>query len=54
MNGTDGEIVSSEGVRQATSPAALAPSQTTGIQIFPQGPQSGSTSAPTCESGSSG
>ena len=47
VNGTDGEIVSSEGVRQATSPAALAPSQTTGIQIFPQGPQSGSTSAPT-------
>ena len=47
INGTVGEVVSSQGVRQATSPAALTPSQTTGIQIFPQGPQSGSTSAPT-------
>ena len=47
INGTVGEVASSQGVRQATSPASLAPSQTTGIQIFPQGPQSGSTSAPT-------
>jgi arylsulfatase A-like enzyme/multidrug efflux pump subunit AcrA (membrane-fusion protein) len=47
INGTVGEVASSQGVRQATSPAALTPSQTTGIQIFPQGPQSGSTNAPT-------
>jgi len=47
INGTVGEVVTSQGVRQATAPASLAPSQTTGIQLFPQGPQSGATSAPT-------
>jgi arylsulfatase len=46
INGTVGEVASSQGVRQSTSPAALTPSRTTGIQIFPQGPQSGSASTP--------
>ena len=46
VNGTVGEVVSSQGVRQATSPQSLPQSETTGIQLFPQGPQSGTSSSP--------
>ncbi len=47
VNGTVGEVVSDQGVQQPTAPAALSQGQTTGIQLFPQGPQSGSsTSSP--------
>jgi HlyD family secretion protein len=47
VNGTVGEVVSDQGVKQPTAPAALSQGQTTGIQLFPQGPQSGSsTSSP--------
>ncbi len=46
INGTVGEVASSNGVRQATSPQSLPQSETTGIQLFPQGPQSGNTSSP--------
>jgi len=46
VNGTVGEVVSDQGVKQPTAPAALAQGQTTGIQLFPQGPQSGTTSSP--------
>jgi arylsulfatase len=42
VNGSVGEVVSSQGVKQATAPAALSQGQTTGIQLFPQGPQTGS------------
>jgi arylsulfatase len=42
VNGSVGEVVSSQGVKQASAPAALSQGQTTGIQLFPQGPQSGS------------
>jgi arylsulfatase A-like enzyme/multidrug efflux pump subunit AcrA (membrane-fusion protein) len=45
VNGSVGEVVSSQGVRQATAPPALSQSETTGIQIFPQGPQTGSGSS---------
>jgi HlyD family secretion protein len=46
INGTVGEVVSSQGVRQATSPQSLPQSKSTGIQLFPQGPQSSTSSSP--------
>ena len=45
VNGTVGEVVSNQGVKQPTAPAALGQGQTTGIQLFPQGPQSGASSS---------
>jgi arylsulfatase len=42
VNGSVGEVVSSQGVKQAAAPAPLSQGQTTGIQLFPQGPQTGS------------
>ena len=46
INGSVGEVASSQGVRQATPAPALAAAQSTGIQIFPQGPQSTPTTGP--------
>ena len=45
VNGSVGEVVSNQGVKQPTAPAALSQGQTTGIQLFPQGPQSGASSS---------
>lgn len=50
VNGTVGEVATSSGVRQATPAASLAPASTTGIQIFPQGPQAATTQAPSSAS----
>ena len=47
INGTVGEVATSQGVRQATAPSTVSQSTSTGIQIFPQGPQSPTTSSPT-------
>ena len=44
VNGTVGEVATSQGVRQATSVPSLSQASTTGIQLFPQGPQSGGSS----------
>ena len=46
VNGTVGEVVTSQGVRQATAAQSLPQGTTTGIQLFPQGPQSGTASSP--------
>ncbi|MGA2835434.1 MAG: sulfatase-like hydrolase/transferase [Acidimicrobiales bacterium] len=46
IDGTVGEVASDEGVRQATPAPSVSPSESTGIQIFPQGPQSSSTPTP--------
>ncbi len=50
VNGTVGEVATSSGVRQATPAASLAPASTTGIQIFPQGPQTSTTPTPSSAS----
>ena len=48
--GPSGEVATSPGVRQATATPSLAPASTTGIQLFPQGPQTTPTSAPSSAS----
>jgi arylsulfatase A-like enzyme/multidrug efflux pump subunit AcrA (membrane-fusion protein) len=47
INGSVGEVATSEGVRQATAPASVSQGTSSGIQIFPQGPQSQSATPPT-------
>ncbi len=46
INGTVGEVATSQGVRQATSPSSVSHSVSTGIQIFPQGPTTQPSSTP--------
>ncbi len=46
VNGTVGEVATSQGVRQATAAPPMASASSTGIQIFPQGPQNASPAAP--------
>jgi len=50
VNGTVGEVATSQGVRQATPAASLTPASTTGIQLFPQGPQGSSSTTPSSAS----
>ena len=47
INGTPGEVATSQGVRQPTTPGSVSQATSSGIQIFPQGPQSPATSSPT-------
>ncbi len=47
VGGTVGELATNQGVRQPTSPQSVSPDQSTGIQIFPQGPQSNTSPSPT-------
>ncbi len=47
INGTVGEVATNDGVRQATSPGPVSQSESTGIEIFPQGPQTPTTPTPT-------
>jgi arylsulfatase A-like enzyme/multidrug efflux pump subunit AcrA (membrane-fusion protein) len=47
VGGTVGELATNQGVRQATSPQSVSQAQSTGIQIFPQGPQTNSDPSPT-------
>jgi arylsulfatase len=47
INGTVGEVDSSAGVRQPTAPSSVSRSSSSGIQIFPQGPQSQTNPSPT-------
>ncbi len=46
INGTVGEVATSQGVRQATSPSSVSHSTSTGIQIFPQGPTTQTANSP--------
>jgi arylsulfatase A-like enzyme/multidrug efflux pump subunit AcrA (membrane-fusion protein) len=46
VNGTVGEVDTSSGVRQPTSPASVSSSTSSGIQIFPQGPETPTTPTP--------
>lgn len=46
VNGTVGEVATSQGVRQATSPSSVSHAGSTGIQLFPQGPTSQATPTP--------
>jgi HlyD family secretion protein len=50
VNGTVGEVATSQGVRQATPAQSLEPAATTGIQIFPQGPQTPTSTTPSSAS----
>jgi arylsulfatase len=50
VNGTVGEVATSDGVRQATPAQSLEPADTTGIQIFPQGPQTPASTTPSSAS----
>ncbi len=47
INGAVGEVATSQGVRQPTSPSSVDKSTSSGISIFAQGPQTPSTAAPT-------
>jgi arylsulfatase len=47
INGTVGEVATNQGVRQPTSPSSVSQPDSTGIQIFPQGPQTQSAASPT-------
>ncbi len=47
VNGTVGEVATSQGVRQPTTPSSVSQATSSGIQIFPQGPQSQSATPPT-------
>lgn len=46
VNGTVGEVATTQGIRQATSPGSVSQTSTSGIEIFPQGPQSQQTPQP--------
>ncbi len=50
VNGTVGEVATSSGVRLSTPAASLTPASSTGIQIFPQGPQATTTPTPSSAS----
>jgi arylsulfatase len=50
VNGTVGEVATSQGVRQATAAPALGAASTTGIQLFPQGPQASTPAVPSSAS----
>ena len=50
INGIVGEIASPDGVRLPTSPSSVSQSNSTGIQLFPQGPQSQSSAPPSSAS----
>jgi multidrug resistance efflux pump len=47
INGSLGEVATSQGIRQPTAPGSVSQPSATGIQIFPQGPQNQTTQAPT-------
>ncbi len=47
INATVGEVATSQGVRQPTSPSSVSRSTSTGIQIFPQGPTTQTANPPT-------
>jgi arylsulfatase A-like enzyme/multidrug efflux pump subunit AcrA (membrane-fusion protein) len=47
INGSVGEVATSQGIRQATAPGSVSQPSSSGIQIFPQGPQNQTTPAPT-------
>ncbi len=47
VGGTVGELATNQGVRQPTSPQSVSQDQSTGIQIFPQGPQTNTDPSPT-------
>ena len=47
INGTVGEVASSSGVRLPTTPSSVSQPSSTGIQIFPQGPQNQQSTPPT-------
>ena len=47
IGGTVGELATNQGVRQPTSPQSVSQDQSTGIQIFPQGPQTNTDPSPT-------
>jgi arylsulfatase len=46
INGSVGEVATSQGIRQATAPGSVSQPSSSGIQIFPQGPQNQTTPAP--------
>ena len=47
INGTVGEVATSSGVRLPTTPSSVSQPSSTGIQIFPQGPQNQQSTTPT-------
>jgi arylsulfatase A-like enzyme/multidrug efflux pump subunit AcrA (membrane-fusion protein) len=47
INGTVGEVATSSGVRLPTTPSSVSQPSSTGIQIFPQGPQNVQSTPPT-------
>ena len=47
INGTVGEVATSSGVRLPTTPSSVSQPSSTGIQIFPQGPQNQQSTLPT-------
>ena len=47
IDGSVGEVATSQGIRQATAPGSVSQPSSTGIQIFPQGPQNQTNPAPT-------